>query len=37
LSSHPLLLRLGGIVAALISAALFYRALRSIAARRLRD
>jgi cellulose synthase operon protein B len=37
LSSHPLLLLLGGIFAALIIAALFYRALRSIAARRLRD
>nr|WP_244106066.1 cellulose biosynthesis cyclic di-GMP-binding regulatory protein BcsB [Paraburkholderia phenazinium] len=37
LSSHPLLLLLGGILAALIIAALFYRALRSIAARRLKD
>jgi hypothetical protein len=37
LSSHPLLLLLGGIFAALIIAALVYRALRSIAARRLRD
>jgi hypothetical protein len=37
LSSHPLLLLLGGVLAALIIAALFYRALRSIAARRLRD
>jgi hypothetical protein len=37
LSSHPLLLVLGGVLAALIIAALFYRALRSIAARRLRD
>ena len=37
LSSHPLLLLLGGVLAALIIAALFYRALRSIAARRLKD
>ena len=37
LSSHPLLLLLGGLFAALIIAALFFRALRSIAARRLRD
>jgi hypothetical protein len=37
LSSHPLLLVLGGLAAALVIAALFYRALRSIAARRLRD
>ena len=37
LSSHPLLLLLGGVLAAMIIAALFYRALRSIAARRLRD
>ncbi|HEV3424817.1 MAG TPA: cellulose biosynthesis cyclic di-GMP-binding regulatory protein BcsB [Paraburkholderia sp.] len=37
LSSHPLLLLLGGVLAALIIAALFYRALRSIAARRLRN
>ncbi|SAK53960.1 cellulose synthase regulator protein [Caballeronia arationis] len=37
LSSHPLLLVLSGLVAALIIAALFYRALRAIAARRLRD
>ena len=37
LSSHPLLLLLGALFAALIIAALFYRALRSIAARRLRD
>jgi hypothetical protein len=37
LSSHPVLLVLGGLLAALIIAALFYRALRSIAARRLRD
>jgi hypothetical protein len=37
LSSHPLLLVLSGLLAALIIAALFYRALRGIAARRLRD
>ncbi|MFP3271025.1 MAG: cellulose biosynthesis cyclic di-GMP-binding regulatory protein BcsB [Paraburkholderia sp.] len=37
LSSHPLLLLLAGVLAALIIAALFYRALRSIAARRLKD
>jgi cellulose synthase operon protein B len=37
LSSHPLLLLVGGLLAALIIAALFYRALRSIAARRLRN
>ncbi|TDN63425.1 cellulose biosynthesis cyclic di-GMP-binding regulatory protein BcsB [Paraburkholderia sp. BL10I2N1] len=37
LSSHPLLLVLGGLLAALIIAALFYRTLRAIAARRLRD
>jgi hypothetical protein len=37
LSSHPLLLLLGGVLAALIIAALFYRALRAIAARRLRN
>jgi hypothetical protein len=37
LSSHPLLLVLSGLLAALIIAALFYRALRTIAARRLRD
>jgi hypothetical protein len=37
LSSHPLLLLLGGLIAALIIAALFYRTLRSIAARRLRN
>jgi hypothetical protein len=37
LSSHPLLLVLSGLAAALIIAALFYRALRAIAARRLRD
>jgi cellulose synthase operon protein B len=37
LSSHPLLLVLSGLLAALIIAALFYRALRAIAARRLRD
>lgn len=37
LSSHPLLLMLGGVLAALIIAALFYRMLRSVAARRLKD
>ncbi|SAL17333.1 cellulose biosynthesis cyclic di-GMP-binding regulatory protein BcsB [Caballeronia humi] len=37
LSSHPVLLVLGGLLAALIIAALFYRTLRAIAARRLRD
>jgi hypothetical protein len=37
LSSHPLLLMLGGVLAALIIAGLFYRTLRSIAARRLKD
>jgi len=37
LSSHPLLLVLGGLLAALIIAAIFYRALRLLAARRLRD
>jgi len=37
LSSHPLLLVLGGLLAAIIIAALFYRSLRAIAARRLRD
>ena len=37
LSSHPLLLMLGGVVAALVFAALFYRMLRAIAARRLKD
>jgi cellulose synthase operon protein B len=37
LSSHPLLLLLGGVLAALIIAALFYRMLRAIAARRLRN
>jgi hypothetical protein len=37
LSSHPILLVLGGLFAALIIAALFYRTLRAIAARRLRD
>jgi hypothetical protein len=37
LSSHPLLLLLGGVIAALIIAGLFYRTLRSIAARRLKD
>ncbi|OAJ62530.1 cellulose synthase regulator BcsB [Paraburkholderia ginsengiterrae] len=37
LSSHPLLLMLAGVLAALIIAGLFYRTLRSIAARRLKD
>jgi cellulose synthase operon protein B len=37
LSSHPLLLVLSGLLAAIILAALFYRALRGIATRRLRD
>ncbi|KAA1012910.1 cellulose biosynthesis cyclic di-GMP-binding regulatory protein BcsB [Paraburkholderia panacisoli] len=37
LSSHPLLLMLGGVLAALIIAGLFYRTLRSIAARRLKN
>ncbi|RDK00969.1 cellulose biosynthesis cyclic di-GMP-binding regulatory protein BcsB [Paraburkholderia lacunae] len=37
LSSHPLLLMLGGVLAALVIAGLFYRTLRSIAARRLKD
>jgi hypothetical protein len=37
LSSHPLLLLLGGVLAALIIAGLCYRTLRAIAARRLKD
>ncbi|MDB5782633.1 MAG: cellulose synthase BcsB subunit [Caballeronia mineralivorans] len=37
LSSHPLLLVFSGLLAAIIIAALFYRSLRAIAARRLRD
>lgn len=37
LSRHPLLLLLGGVLAALVLAALFYRMLRAIAARRLGD
>lgn len=37
LSSHPLLLMLAGVLAALIIAGLFYRTLRSIATRRLKD
>jgi hypothetical protein len=37
LSSHPLLLVFSGLLAAIIIAALFYRSLRDIAARRLRD
>ncbi|MFP3758554.1 hypothetical protein SB751_32245, partial [Cupriavidus sp. SIMBA_020] len=37
LSSHPLLLLLAGVLAAIVIAALFYRVLRGIAARRLKD
>ncbi|KHJ60176.1 hypothetical protein, partial [Burkholderia glumae] len=37
LSSHPLLLAFSGVLAAIVIAALFYRALRRIAARRLQD
>jgi len=37
LSSHPLLLVLGGVIAAIVLAALFYRMLRAIAARRLKE
>jgi hypothetical protein len=37
LSSHPLLLLFGGVLAALIIAGLCYRTLRAIAARRLKD
>jgi hypothetical protein len=37
LSSHPLLLMLGGVLSAIIIAALLYRGLRAVAARRLRD
>ena len=37
LSYHPLLLVLGGVFAAIVIAALFYRILRAIAARRLKD
>jgi cellulose synthase operon protein B len=37
LSAHPLLLVIGALIAALVFAAVFYRALRSLAARRLRD
>jgi len=37
LSVHPLLLLLGGVLAALIIAAVFYRMLRAVAARRLKD
>jgi cellulose synthase operon protein B len=37
LSSHPVLLMFAGVLAAIAIAALFYRALRSIAARRLKD
>lgn len=37
LSSHPLLLVLSGVFAAIVIAALFYRILRAIAARRLKD
>ncbi|RQR49239.1 cellulose biosynthesis cyclic di-GMP-binding regulatory protein BcsB [Burkholderia sp. Bp9126] len=37
LSSHPLLLVLAGVLAALVTAALCFRALRAVAARRLKD
>jgi hypothetical protein len=37
LSVHPLLLMFGGLIAALIIAAFFYRLLRAVAARRLQD
>jgi cellulose synthase operon protein B len=37
LSSHPLLLVLSGVFAAIVIAALFFRILRGIAARRLKD
>lgn len=37
LSSHPMLLLLGGVLAAIAIAALFYRVLRGIAERRLKD
>ncbi|MDE1181072.1 cellulose biosynthesis cyclic di-GMP-binding regulatory protein BcsB [Paraburkholderia sp.] len=37
LSSHPMLLMLAGLIAALIIAAMFYRGLRAVAARRLKD
>ncbi|CAN7677166.1 cellulose biosynthesis cyclic di-GMP-binding regulatory protein BcsB [Paraburkholderia sp. SIMBA_054] len=37
LSVHPLLLLLAGLIAALIIAAVFYRLLRAVAARRLKD
>jgi len=37
LSLHPFLVLLGSVLAALIIAALFYRALRAVAARRLKD
>ncbi|MDR5828382.1 cellulose biosynthesis cyclic di-GMP-binding regulatory protein BcsB [Caballeronia sp. LP006] len=37
LSAHPVLLVFSAVIAALIIAAVFYRALRSLAARRLRD
>ncbi|WP_235212817.1 cellulose biosynthesis cyclic di-GMP-binding regulatory protein BcsB [Burkholderia paludis] len=37
LSAHPLLLLFGGLFAALVIAALFYRLLRSVAARRLKE
>jgi cellulose synthase operon protein B len=36
-SSHPLLLLLGGVIAAIVIAALFYRLLRAVAVRRLKD
>jgi hypothetical protein len=37
LSSHPILLALSGVFAALVFGALFYRALRAVAARRLSE
>lgn len=36
-SSHPLLLLLGGVIAAIVIASLFYRLLRAVAVRRLKD
>ncbi|MFP6561882.1 cellulose biosynthesis cyclic di-GMP-binding regulatory protein BcsB, partial [Paraburkholderia sp. B3] len=37
LSSHPFLLVLSGVFAAIVIAALFYRFLRAVASRRLKD
>ncbi|EGD06267.1 cellulose synthase regulator protein, partial [Burkholderia sp. TJI49] len=37
LSAHPLLLALGGVLAALVVAAIFYRLLRAQATRRLKE